>query len=184
IRELLELLVLGHEIGFAVELDQHAALTGDEPLGRGTLGTLAHILGALDAQEFDGLVEVAGVFFERLLAIHHPGAGELPEPLDIGGGVVRHRGDPPWESWPGPRAVVVWNYCWASAWGALSVAVPVASPAAAAFAVSADSSDSDRPPSAESPPASRSCSHSGNGSDGCDSALSPPALRSARFCTP
>ena len=53
---------------------------------------LADVLGALDAQELDGLVEVAVGLLERLLAVHHAGAGLLTKPLDVGGSEVRHGG--------------------------------------------------------------------------------------------
>src|SRR5690606_14508205 len=58
------------------------------------LGTLADVLGALDAQDFNGLVEVAFALLQRLLAVHHAGAGELAEALDVCRGVVRHRAFP------------------------------------------------------------------------------------------
>src|SRR6185436_8070166 len=38
----------------------------------------------------DGGVEVAIGLVERLLAVHHAGAGELPELLDVGGGEASH----------------------------------------------------------------------------------------------
>src|SRR5579864_3707159 len=40
---------------------------------------------ALYAQMLDGLVEVAVGLFECLLAVHHSGAGRVPEPLDVRG---------------------------------------------------------------------------------------------------
>ena len=86
----LEVGALGDEVGLAVELDQRAALGGDQAVGRVALGALADVLGALDAQELDGLVEVAVGLLERLLAVHHSGAGEVAELLDVGGGEVRH----------------------------------------------------------------------------------------------
>ena len=88
--ELLELGVLGDEVGLAVELDQRAAFGRDQSLGGGPLGALADILGALDPQRLDGLVEVAVALGQRVLAVQHPGAGQLAKSLDVGSGVVRH----------------------------------------------------------------------------------------------
>ena len=87
---LLELVVLGDEVGLAVQLDQRTVLGRDQTLGGGTLGALADVLGALDAQQLDGLVEVAVGFDQRVLAVEHAGAGQLPQSLDVGSGVVRH----------------------------------------------------------------------------------------------
>src|SRR5690606_16706019 len=91
VRERLELVVLGDEVGLGVDLDHHAVLGHDQALGGGALGALAHVLGALDAQQLDGLVEIALGLDQRVLTIHHSGAGELTEPLHVGSGVVRHR---------------------------------------------------------------------------------------------
>ncbi len=86
----LELGVLRDEVGLGVELDQRAVLGGDQALGGGALGALADVLGALDAQQLDGLVEVAVGLDQRVLAVEHAGAGQLPKSLDVGSGVVRH----------------------------------------------------------------------------------------------
>ncbi len=90
IGERLELVVLRDEVGLGVQLDQRTVLGGDQALGRRPLGTLADILGALDAQHLDGLVEIAVALGERVLAVEHAGAGQLPKSLDVGSGVVRH----------------------------------------------------------------------------------------------
>ncbi len=89
IGDLLELRVLGDEVGLAVQLDQRAVLGRDQALGGGPLGTLAHVLGALDAQRLDGLVEVAVALGQRVLAVEHAGAGQLTKTLDVGSGEVR-----------------------------------------------------------------------------------------------
>ena len=81
--ELLELFVLGDEVGLTVELDERATGGGDEALRSGPLGPLADVLRTLDAQELDSLVEVALGLVESPLAIHHSGAGQFPEPFDI-----------------------------------------------------------------------------------------------------
>src|SRR5215213_6311292 len=88
----LEVAALGHEVRLAVQLDHRAAGGDDQAVAGGALGALADILRALDAQQLDGLLDVAVGLLERPLAVHHPGAGELTEPLHVGGGVVRHRG--------------------------------------------------------------------------------------------
>lgn len=69
--ERLELVVLGDEVGFGVQLNQGAVLGGDQTFGGGTLGALADVLGALDAQHLDGFVEVAVTLGQRVLAVHH-----------------------------------------------------------------------------------------------------------------
>ncbi len=86
----LEFGVLRDEVGLGVQLDQRAALGGDQALGGGPLGALADVLGALDAQQLDGLVEVAVGVNQRVLAVEHASAGQLPKSLDVGSGVVRH----------------------------------------------------------------------------------------------
>ncbi len=86
----LEFGVLRDEVGLGVQLDQRAALGGDQALGGGPLGALADVLGALDAQQLDGLVEVAVGINQRVLAVEHASAGQLPKSLDVGSGVVRH----------------------------------------------------------------------------------------------
>ena len=66
------------------------SLLTTRPLVVGALEALADVLGALDAQELDGLVEVAVGLGQGLLAVHHAGAGEVAELLDVGGGEVSH----------------------------------------------------------------------------------------------
>ena len=90
IGEFLELGVLGDEVGLGVQLDERPPASRHQAFGSGPLGTLADVLGALDPQRLDGFVEIAVGLGQRVLAGHHPGAGEIPEPLDVGGGVVRH----------------------------------------------------------------------------------------------
>src|SRR5690606_18383215 len=92
----LELLALGDEVRLALQLDQDAGgvVVGDDRDHGAVLGGAALALGdallALDAERLDGLVDVAVGLVQGLLAVHHAGAGELPELLDVGGGVVRH----------------------------------------------------------------------------------------------
>ena len=85
----LKLGVLGDEVGLGVQLDERAAPGRDQTFGRGPLGALADVLGALDAQRLNRLVEGSVAFGQRVLAVEHPGAGEFPKPLDVGSGEVR-----------------------------------------------------------------------------------------------
>ncbi|EGJ74447.1 putative elongation factor Ts [Streptomyces sp. Tu6071] len=91
----LELLALGDEVGLALQLDEDAGgvVVGEEGDDGAVLGGAALALGdallALDAEKLDGLVDVALGLVQRLLAVHHAGAGQLAELLDVGGGVVR-----------------------------------------------------------------------------------------------
>ena len=61
----------------------------DAFLRRCTAGALLGLGDALLAQALDGLLHVAVVFLERLLAIHHAGAGALAQLGHILGGVVQ-----------------------------------------------------------------------------------------------
>src|ERR1700722_19812192 len=86
---------LGHEVGLAVQLDQDARLgavqlRSDQAVGRGAGGPLARVLDALDPEQLDRVAEVAIGLGERVLAVHHAGAGLIPEPLDVSGSEVRH----------------------------------------------------------------------------------------------
>ena len=93
-----ELLVLGHEVGLGVDLDEDADLAvagvddlgGDEAGGGGAALALGNALEALDANDLDGLLGVAVGLVEGLLDVEHAGAGLLAQRLDVSGGVVRH----------------------------------------------------------------------------------------------
>src|SRR4051794_34245392 len=86
-----ELVALRDEVGLAVHLDQGGAGGGDQPGGGGALGApLLGLRGTLDAEDLDGLVEVAVSLLKCLLAVHHARAGDVAELLDVGGGDVRH----------------------------------------------------------------------------------------------
>src|SRR4030095_10132161 len=80
----------GDEVGLAVELEQRRAGVAHDAVRGGAAGPLADVLRALDAQELDGLVEVAVGLVERLLAVHHAGTGQIAELLHVRGGVVSH----------------------------------------------------------------------------------------------
>src|SRR5699024_292100 len=94
VREVDELLVLGHEVGLSVDLDHGVTGDCDQTLGCRARSALADVLGALDTQDLDGLIAVALSLDESLLAVHHAGAGHLAELLDISSGVVRHQWRP------------------------------------------------------------------------------------------
>src|SRR3954447_17315042 len=91
-RERLELLVARDEVGVAVDLDEHADLAVGVDVGRdGALGGLAaaeleRLVAQAHAQVLDGGVDVAVVFLERLLALHHARARTVAEFLDLLGG--------------------------------------------------------------------------------------------------
>ena len=93
----LESLVLGHEVGLAVDLHHRVAGDSNQALSCLTLSALGHVLCALDAQVLDGLVIVTLGLVESLLAIEHAGAGGLTQCLYVCSSVVRHSwSDPPW----------------------------------------------------------------------------------------
>ena len=86
----------GHEIGLAVDLDQHADLAAavdvraDGALGGHPAGLLGRRGETLLAQRVDRLLHVALALVEGVLAIHHSGAGALPELLDHLSGDFSH----------------------------------------------------------------------------------------------
>ena len=77
--ESLEAVVAGNEVGLGIDLDHRAlaAVGGDadQALGGHAAGLLGGGRQALLTQPVDGLFEVAGGLGERLLTIHHAGAG-------------------------------------------------------------------------------------------------------------
>src|SRR5690625_5219738 len=93
-----ELVVLGHEVGLGVQLDQGAGLAalavshvdGDETLGGGAALTLGDALQPLDADQLDGLGLVAFRLVQSLLDVEHARTGGLADLLDVGCRVVRH----------------------------------------------------------------------------------------------
>ena len=86
--------VLGDEVGLGVDLDQHglAAVLGDRDaaFGGDAAGLLVGLGQARLAQPLGGGVDVAVVLGERLLALHHAGAGALAQFLDQGCGDFCH----------------------------------------------------------------------------------------------
>jgi len=85
--QLAELLVAGDEVGFAVDLHEHAqGLAGIGPGGDDALvGAPVGLLGRggqpLGAEVVDGLVHIAAALHEGLLAVHHAGGGFLAKLL-------------------------------------------------------------------------------------------------------
>ena len=83
----LEVVGARHEVGLAVDLDQHADLAAhvdvvaDDPFLGGAAGALGGRGHALLAQDLDRLVEVAAGLGQRRLAVHHPGSGLVAELL-------------------------------------------------------------------------------------------------------
>jgi hypothetical protein len=92
--EVLELVVAGDEVRLRIDLDCGAAsaLDGnaDEPFGGRASGLLGGGGKALGAQPIDSGLHVTVGFGQRLLAIHHSGAGALPQFLDGRGGNFSH----------------------------------------------------------------------------------------------
>ncbi len=94
-RQRLEFLVAGDEIGLRIDFDDDAVMAcdrqGDESFGRDPAGFLRRFRQALLAQPIDRRFDVAVGFGERRLAIHHAGAGLLAKILHHCGRDVRHR---------------------------------------------------------------------------------------------
>src|SRR3954451_1113944 len=88
-RELLELVGAGHEVGLAVDLDQHSDLAaGVDVAGHHALrGGAAAALGGrclpLHAQDLDRLVHVALRLLQGGLGVHDAGARALAQGLDV-----------------------------------------------------------------------------------------------------
>ena len=83
-----EVLVLGDEVGLGVDFDQHGLAAGlgggDAAFGGNAVSLLVGLGQARLAQPLGRGVDVACVFDECLLALHHAGAGALAQFLDQG----------------------------------------------------------------------------------------------------
>ena len=84
-----EIVVVGDEVGVAVDLDHHADLGAgmdvglDGALGGGALAQILDLLALLEAQDLDRLIDVVLSLGERLLAVHHARAGALAQGLHV-----------------------------------------------------------------------------------------------------
>src|SRR5512132_4618967 len=92
----LELVGLGHEVGLAVELDQHTQLGRqvrvrgvqvgvDDTLGGAAAGPLLDASLAALTQQLGGSFQVAARLLQGVPAVHHSGPGGVPEGLDLSG---------------------------------------------------------------------------------------------------
>src|SRR5919198_1559421 len=111
----------GHEVGVAVDLDEHADLAvGVDVALDGALaglapGELADLAAHLHAQDLGRAIEVALGLLQRRLAVHHPRAGLLAQRGDVLGADLDLVGHAfcSWVSgagsvWASASAVVVW----------------------------------------------------------------------------
>ena len=77
----------GHEVGFATEAYEDGLATVDAAQNSTLSGFVLTTLGKSGftflTKDFNGTLEVAGGFFEGLLAVHHAGAGHVTQLLDI-----------------------------------------------------------------------------------------------------
>src|SRR5919204_219073 len=116
-----EVVVLGHEVGVAVDLDEHADLAVgvdvalDGALAGLTARELADLAPHLDAQDLDGAIDVPFGLLQRRLAVHHPRARLLAQGGDVLGADLDLVGHAfcSWVSgagslWASASAVVVW----------------------------------------------------------------------------
>ena len=84
-----EVVVLGHEVGVAVDLDEHADLAVgvdvalDGALGGLAVGELAELVAHLDPEDLGGLVDVAPASSRARLQSIMPGAGLLAQGGDV-----------------------------------------------------------------------------------------------------
>ncbi|MNY06697.1 hypothetical protein D3C86_1394670 [compost metagenome] len=93
-REGQEVVVLRHEVGFAVQLDQHAGravdVRGHHAFGGHARRRLAGLVAQLDAQQLFSLVQVAIGFRQGLLAFHHRRVGLRAQFCNHACGNCRH----------------------------------------------------------------------------------------------
>ena len=84
--EFLELFVLGHEVGLAVNFDCRALgavySNANETFGRCAAGFLGSGGKALGAQQVNGGFDITLGFFKRLFGVHHASTGKLTQFLD------------------------------------------------------------------------------------------------------
>ena len=89
--KVLELVVLGDEVGFGVHLDGDAGIARNghahQTLGGGAAALLGSGSQTLGTQRVHGGFKVAIGLVESLLAIHHASASTLAQVLHVGGGI-------------------------------------------------------------------------------------------------
>ena len=91
-----EVVVLGDEVGFAVDFDDGALLgvggdeQTDQALSGDAGGGLAGLVAQLDAQDFLGASQIAFGFRQGLLAFHHGRVSLFAQFLDQGSGNFSH----------------------------------------------------------------------------------------------
>jgi len=84
----LELIRAGHEIGLAVQLQEHADLTvgvdvgEDQSLARGPADLLRRLRQPLLPKPVDGLLQIAAALGQRLLAVQNARTGAGAQILD------------------------------------------------------------------------------------------------------
>ena len=90
----LEVVVAGDEVGLGIDFDDHAEIRLDGDADQTVRGDAAALLGglgeALLAQPVDGGLDVAVGLVQRVLAVHHAGAGLLAQVLHERGGDRGH----------------------------------------------------------------------------------------------
>src|SRR3990172_3375345 len=95
LREALEVIGAGHEVGLAVQLNKRPQapvvmhIDLDHAFGSRALGAFGCGGVALLLEDLDGFVKVAVCLVERLFAVEHAGAGEFAQSLNVFGG-IRH----------------------------------------------------------------------------------------------
>ena len=91
----LEVFVTGDEVGLGIDLDDDAAGAGehdaDQAFGSDAAALLGGLGQALLAQPVDRALDITGRLGQRVLAIHHAGAGLLAKLLHHASGNRRHR---------------------------------------------------------------------------------------------
>src|SRR5439155_13506788 len=109
LRELDELVVLGHRLGLAADGRERADVAADrhehDALGGLATGALAGLRHALLAQEPLRSLDVAASLDERVLRVHHPRSRLVAELLDLGCADRRaHSAGTSFSSWAGSAA--------------------------------------------------------------------------------
>ena len=92
----LKRVVLGDKVGFSVQLNDHARLTvgaqhaSNQAFGCGTVGLVGRLGQALGAQPVLGRFDIAAIFLQGLLAVHHASTSQFAQVFDQRRGDFRH----------------------------------------------------------------------------------------------